>query len=268
MGSLVIMIAIHALPTAVSSEVATIDPNNELAVRAIPQWLGTSSKIFAYNADVYLKVGACVSTLCYQAGDVQEAKGVGIAFAILYGIASIGKSLLPADYRPSGPARRGESTDYERFVGLIEDGDATDDLPLLLDFHDKIQDQVTLHTKWTNIEMTRLSVMHPVKRSMENIIRVRIPPGDLSKRQEGFYGMEAFFQEQSDYGYPPDRGWVGETANAIGQGINERQTEGNMCMKMVNYDGATSYTYIRYDGTPDDETYDNVFGCDYANYDV
>jgi hypothetical protein len=79
--------------------------------------------------------------------------------------------------------------------------------------------------------------------------------------------MEGFFHEESDYGYPPDQGWVGETAQAIGKGIHDNQQEGNMCMKTVNFDGATSYSYIRFDGTPDNEEYDNVFGCDYANYD-
>jgi hypothetical protein len=173
------IIAIYAIPTPVTKEVATIDFNHELAERVeIPQWFGRTARVYAYNANVWFKMGMCIAGVCYQAGDVKETKSVGIATAIIYGIAAVGKSLLPADYKP-GERRRGGNDNYDRFLNIVKDGEATDDLPLLLDFHNHARDQVTFHTKWTNVEMTRLQVMHPVKRSMENVIRVRIPPDHL-----------------------------------------------------------------------------------------
>jgi len=253
-----------------STEVAIINPNHELAERA-PEWLGATWRVFAYNAEVVFKVGGCVSVACYQGGNVEAAQGFGIATGILYGIAAVGNSFLPKDYRPGGNRRRGESLEWDKFVDLAEDAGLSDDLPALIEFHARDRDQVTFHTKYADLEVSRLPVIHPVKRSLEHVIRIRTRPdhrvGGVGKRQEGFYGMEAFIHEESDYGYPPDRGWVGETAQLIGDSITEHQTEGDMCMKMINFDGATSYSFIRYDGTPDNEEYTDVFGCDQANYD-
>lgn len=267
---------INALPAPISTEVAILEPNQELVrlehelEKRIPEWVGTSWRVFAYNAEVYWKAGTCAGLGCYQAGNVEAAQGIGIATGILYTIAAVGKSFLPDDYRP-GARRRGENAEWDKYLNLVEDAGLSDDLPALLDFHDHARDQVTYHTQWADLEVSRLQVMHPVKRSMENLIRIRTRPGSelagQQKRQEGYYGIEAFIHEESDYGYPPDRGWVGELANDIGNSISEHQTEGVMCMKMINFDSATSYSYIQYDGTPDNEEFDQVFGCDQVNYD-
>jgi hypothetical protein len=266
LACLIAIIAIHALPAPISTEVATINPDHELAKR-IPSW-GQTWRVFAFNAEIYWKAGGCIALGCYQGGDVNSAEGVGIATGIIYGVAAFAKSFLPEEWRPGQPyRRRGENADWDKYLNLVEDAGLSDDLPLLLEFQEHHRDQVTFHTKYADLDVSRLQVMHPIKRSMENIIRIRTHPDQGSKRQEAYYGIEAFFHEESDYGYPPDRGWVGELANTVGNSISEHQGEGDMCMKMVNFDGATSYSYIRYDGTPDNEEYDNVFGCDVASYD-
>lgn len=262
---LAVITTTHALPAPMSTEVATINPHHELATR-FPDWPGKSWRLYTYHAEVYWKAGGCIALGCYNGGDVKASEGVGIATGILYGIAAFGKSFLPEDYRPWDKRQRGHSAEWDRFLDMMDDGGLNDELPSFIEFHDHERDQFTFHTKSADLDVSRLQVMHPVKRSMENLIRIRTRPQYGLKRQEGYYGIEAFFQEESDYGYPPDRGWVGETAEAIGNSISENQVEGDMCMKMVNFDGATSYSYIRYDGTPDNEEYDNVFGCDQAPY--
>ena len=114
------------VPTAIPS--VEIDP--DLAQPTRLKWIGASATVFAYHAEVYLKIGLCFAVACSLVGDVLLAKWIGIVTAVIYGVAAIGKSFLPSDYQPAN--RQGLSTEQD----LVEDGDVSDDVPLLVDFQD------------------------------------------------------------------------------------------------------------------------------------
>ena len=127
---IMIMITTDSPSTPVSTAIPSVGINPELAQSTKLKWIRASARVFAYHAEVYLKIGLCFAVTCSLAGDVLLAKWIGIVTAVTYGVAAIGKSFLPSDYRPTN--RQGVSTEQH----LVEDGDVSDDVPLLVDFHD------------------------------------------------------------------------------------------------------------------------------------
>jgi hypothetical protein len=285
LAALLLLITIHARPYPISTELAVIDKHYEVEVydqELAKRQLARLKYIFFNNGETILKAGACIALGCYQNGDTKAAEGVSIATGILSVIAAIGKSWTDFDARvpallPGGGGRRSladldlaSDADWMRFTQEIDNVGLHDDLQDLYDFTTGHMNQMTMHAPSGDIQVERRQVLHPIKRDMRSVVRLKVNPvvGAFGKRQEGYYGIEAFITEESDYGYPPDNGWLGEAAGQIGEGIHDYHTEGatDMCMKITNFDGATSHSYLKYDGTPDDEQFDSVFGCDTTDY--
>jgi len=127
---IMIMITTDSPSTPIPTAIPSVEINPKLAQPARHKWIGASARVFAYHAEVYLKIGLCFAMACSFVGDVLLAKWIGIVTAVTYGVAAVGKSFLPSDYRPAN--RQGVSTGQD----LAEDGDVSDDVPLLLDFCD------------------------------------------------------------------------------------------------------------------------------------
>jgi hypothetical protein len=287
LAALLLLITIHARPYPISTELAVIDKHYEVEVydqELAKRQLARLKYIFFNNGDAILKAGACMALGCYQNGDTKAAEGIGIVTGLLSLIASVGKSwtdfdipappLLPVP----GTGRRRSiaelnlsgNTEWLRFTYEIDNVGLHDDLQDLYDFSSGHMDQMIIHAPSGDVQVERRQVVHPIKRDMRSVVRLKVHPivEEFGKRQEGYYGIEAFVAEESDYGYPPDNGWLGEAANQIGNGVHDYHTEGasDMCVKITNFDGAVSHTYMKYDGTPDDEQFDSVFGCDTTDY--
>lgn len=281
-------IAVQSLPSPRSTDLdvrggpyALVDYRHILEARENRWWY-----IFTQNANIILASGTCLGGVCAAAGKGTEGIAVGAISVVLALISAGGKSYSDFDARVAAAAAdaigardtiESEANMYrDRFIAACDKAGLHDSLPLMLEFGNRTLDQVDLDTPWGHVHAQRRQVVHPIKRDMRSVIRIKVPAaptydktGNLVKRQDGeFYGIEGYVQEDSDYGYPPNNGWLDETAQAAGKGMHEYHMSGavDMCAKIENYDTATAYAYFMYDGTEDNEQFDQVFGCDTFDY--
>jgi len=269
---------IDAHPAPKSTDLVAIDYSVELVERipSRPYWTIRTEQMNAFVVS-----GTCIAGGCGAAINVVAGGVVEILVGVIYGILSFGNDYGPIDAVRDAAAenvRRGLLDldpsiigEYNKFLDLIDELGGDNDIDELISFGSGRSNTATMYTAQGPILAERKQIIHPVKRDMRSVIRLRTAPrpGANGKRQTT-YGIEAYYQEaQEEYEYPPDRGWVQETGGTIGNQIHADTVEsnsGDVCVKLVNYLGNTAYTYMKYDGTEDNEQYDQVFGCENEEY--
>ena len=267
---------INALPAPKSTDLVTIDHSLQLVERlpSRPYWTIRTEQMNAFVVSGTCIAGGCGVAINTVAGGVVE-----ILVGVIYGILSFGNNYGPIDAArdaATGNVRRGlldldplDLLEYTRFLDLVDELGGDNDVDELIAFGAGRSNTATMYTAEGPVLAERKQVIHPVKRDMRNVVRLRTQPRSNGKRQTT-YGIEAYYQEaKEDYEYPPDRGWVQDTGGTIGNQIYDDTLEansGDVCIKLVNYLGNTAYTYMKYDGTDDNEQYDQVFGCENEEY--
>lgn len=275
LAGVVMFAMIGAIPTPQSTELVTVDYSVALVERfpSRPYWT-----IRTEQMNAFVVAGTCIAGGCGAAINTVAGGVVEIFVGVIYGILSFGNNYGPIDAaRNAGTGvRRGlldldpaVLLEYTKFLNLVDELGGNNDIDELISFGSGRSNIATLNTAQGSILAERKQVVHPVKRDMRSVIRLRTQPRPNGKRQTT-YGIEAYYQEaKEDYEYPPDRGWVQETGGTIGNEIyydTLDSNSGDVCVKMVNYLGNTAYTYMKYDGTEDNEQYDQVFGCENEEY--